>query len=108
MTSAPWTPTSPISSQKSYTNRITCLYNVSTPTSDLPTIKMLWNSVLSTPEAKYFALDISNFYLGTPMDRPEYKRIPFNPILQDIIEKYKLNDIEDNVWVYIKIVKGMY
>ena len=40
-------------------DRITCLYDVSTPTSDLPTIKILWNSVLSTPGAKYFTPDIS-------------------------------------------------
>ena len=42
------------------------------------------------------------------MDRPEYMRIPFKIIPQEIIEKYKLNDIEENGWVYIKIVKGMY
>ena len=42
------------------------------------------------------------------MDRPEYMRIPFKIIPQDIIEKYKLNDIEEKGWVYIKIVKGMY
>ena len=30
---------------------IVCLYDVSTPTSDLPMIKMLWNSVLSSPGA---------------------------------------------------------
>ena len=89
-------------------DRITCLYDVITPTSDLPTIKMLWNSVLSTPGVKYFTLDISNFYLGTPMYRPEYMRIPFKIIPQEIIEKYKLNDIEEKGWVYIKIVKVMY
>ena len=50
--------------------RIVCLYDVSTPTSNLPTIKMLWNSVLSTPGAKFFTVDTANFYLGTPMDRP--------------------------------------
>ena len=32
-------------------DRIVCLYNVSTPTADLPTIKLLWNSVISTPGA---------------------------------------------------------
>ena len=69
---------------------------------------MLWNSILSTPGAKYFTLDISNFYLGTPMDRPEYMIIPFKIIPQEIIDKYKLNDIEEKGWVYIKIVKGLY
>ena len=89
-------------------DRIVCLYDVNTPTSDLPTIKMLWKPVLSTPGAKYFTLDISNFYLGTPMDRLEYMRIPIKIILQEIIDKYKLNEIEENGWVYIKTVKGMY
>ena len=42
------------------------------------------------------------------MDRPEYTRIPIKIIPQEIIDKYKLNEIEENGWVYIKIVKGMY
>ena len=63
-------------------DRIVCPYDVSTPTSNLPTIKMLWNYVLSTPGSKFFTLDISNFYLGTPMDQPEYMRIPINIIPQ--------------------------
>ena len=59
-----------------------CLYDVSTPTADLPTIKLLWNSVLSTPGARYMTLDISNFYLGNPMARPEYMRLPLKLITQ--------------------------
>ena len=42
------------------------------------------------------------------MYRPEYMRISIKIIPQEIIEKYKLNEIEDNGWVYIKISKGMY
>ena len=52
-------------------DRIVCLQDVSAPTADVPVIKLLWNSTLSTPGAKYFTMDISNFYLGTPLDRPE-------------------------------------
>ena len=69
---------------------IVCLYNVSTPTADLPTIKMLWNSVLSTPGARYMTLDISNFYLGTPMASPKYMRLPLKLIPQEIVDEYKL------------------
>ena len=47
-------------------DRIHCNYGISTPTCSLPTIKLLWNSVLSSPKAKYFTMDISNFYLGSP------------------------------------------
>ena len=53
-------------------------------------------------------LDISNFYLGTPMDCPEYMRFPLKLITQEIIDKYKLNYIVEYGWVYLKIVKGMY
>ena len=42
-------------------DRIHCDYNISAPTCSLPTIKLLWNSVLSTPGAKYFTMDISNY-----------------------------------------------
>jgi hypothetical protein len=37
--------------------------NVGTRTADLITVKLLLNSVISTPGAKFMSLDISNFYL---------------------------------------------
>ena len=42
------------------------------------------------------------------MDRPEYMRLPIKIIPQEIINKYNLNDIVEDGWVYVKIVKGMY
>ena len=42
---------------------------VSTPTADLDTSKLLFNSVVSTPGRKYMCCDIKNFNLGTLMDR---------------------------------------
>jgi hypothetical protein len=42
--------------------------DVSTPTADMLTAKLLFNSVLSTPKAKFSCFDISNFYLNTPME----------------------------------------
>ena len=56
-------------------DRISCDYDTSAPTWDLTTIKLHWNSVLSTPDAKYATFDISNFYLGTQMPKPEYMRM---------------------------------
>ena len=85
-----------------------CLLDVSTPTCDFPTIKMLWNSVISTPGANLFTLDPSNFYLGTPMARAQYMLLPIKTIPQEIINKYNLNDIEKYGWVYAKILKGVY
>ena len=63
-------------------DRLVRIFDVSTPTCDLPTIKMLWNYVLSTPGSKFFTLDLANFYLGTPMARTQYMRLPIKTILQ--------------------------
>lgn len=83
-------------------------FDKSAPTADLPIIKLLWNSVLSTPGAKYFTMDISNFYLGTPLPRPEFMRLPVTMIPEEIMQKYDLAKIVDNGYVYCKIKKGMY
>jgi hypothetical protein len=42
---------------------------VSTPTADLSTVKLLLNSVISTPGARFATFDLKDFYLGTPMIR---------------------------------------
>jgi hypothetical protein len=81
---------------------------VSTKTADLATAKILLNSVLSTPEAKFCAFDIKDFYLNTPMDRYEYMRIPVNQIPPEIFELYNLQDLVHNGYVYVEIRKGMY
>jgi hypothetical protein len=40
----------------------------STGTAGLATAKILINSVISTPSAKFLVIDINNFYLSTPLD----------------------------------------
>ncbi len=40
---------------------------VATPTADMLVAKILFNSVVSTPGAKFMIMDISNFYLMTPL-----------------------------------------
>ena len=89
-------------------DRINYPFNVSTPTADLTTIKILWNSVLSTPEARFFGLDVANFYLGTPMKRPEFMRLQYSVIPQEIKTAYKLDKLEQDGWVYVRIDRGMY
>ena len=82
---------------------------VSTPTANLLLVKSHLNSVISTPSAKYLILDISNFYLNTPMERFEYARIPMADIPDEIITEYKLQQfVDQNDCVYIEIQKGMY
>ena len=44
----------------------------------MTTVKLHWNSVLSTPNAKYMCLDIGNFYLSATLDRYKYMKMPIN------------------------------
>ena len=81
---------------------------VSTPTADLTTVKVLINSVISTPGAKYMTIDIKDFYLGTPMERFEYVRIPVKYIPPDIMEQYNLAPLVKDGHVMAEIRKGMY
>ena len=54
-------------------------------------------------------MDLSNFYLMTPLKRPEYVKINLKDIPDEIITEYKLREMatpDGNV--YIEITKGMY
>ena len=64
--------------------------NCGTPTSDLLTIKLLLNSVISTKNAKFMTIDIKDFYLMTPMKHYEYFRMNNALFPQDIIEEFNL------------------
>jgi hypothetical protein len=82
--------------------------DVSTPTADIVTAKLLINSVISTPGAAFICADISDFYLETEMERYEYIHIPYQLIPPEIIQQYKLDALVDNGNIYIEIRKGMY
>jgi len=78
--------------------------NTSTPTTDLLTAKLHINSTISTPGAVVLDIDLANFYLNTPMADPEYMRLRLDIIPEEIIAKYKLQDLVDEEgWVYIDI-----
>jgi hypothetical protein len=75
---------------------------------DPTTAKLVLQHTLSTPEAKYMCGDITKFYLGTPMSRFEYMRLPLAIIPQEIIDAYNLMPMVHNGRVYIEIRRGMY
>jgi hypothetical protein len=77
--------------------------NVSTPTADPTTAKLVINHSLSTTNAKYMCGGIENFYLGTPMERYEYMHLPLAILPQEIIDAYNLDDIAHNGNVYVEI-----
>ena len=63
-------------------NKITCNGDVETPTAQLETAKLLFNSVTSRPNAKFMTLDLATFYLMTLMGDYEHLRIKLTDIPQ--------------------------
>ena len=82
--------------------------NVSTPTADMTTAKLIMNDTVSIPNATYHCFDIPNFYLNTPMARYEYMRIPVWAIPDCIMTQYNLLPLVHNGFVLVEIRKGMY
>jgi len=80
-----------------------------TPTADLLTVKLLLNSIVSTPHAKFMSIDIKDFYLKTPMIQYEYFRMKLDLFPADIIEEYELrNKVDANGYVHCEVRRGMY
>jgi hypothetical protein len=82
--------------------------DVSTPTADMTTAKSIFNSVISTPDARFMCTDVKDFYLNTPMAQFEYMRLPIHIIPPKIVDQYKLLPLVQDGWVYVEIRKGMY
>ena len=82
--------------------------DTSTPTTDLTTTKIHFNSVISTPNAKFTTADIENFYLNNILPESEWMKLPISIIPNEIIQQYNLHDIVSDGWVYLGILKGMY
>ena len=68
----------------------------STETAGLETTKMLLNSVVSTPNAKFACFDIGNMYLNTKLPSPEYIQIHRSMIPNEIMEEYNVEQYLDN------------
>ena len=71
----------PGKSEKNRARRTICGMNlqypgeVGTKTASLEILKIMIKSVISRPGAKLAALEISNFYLDTPMKKAEYVKM---------------------------------
>ena len=80
-----------------------------TPTADLLTVKLLFNSIISTPNAKFMSINIKDFYLCTPMKRYEYFRMKIELFPEDIIQEYNLhNKVDATGNVHCEVRRGMY
>ena len=82
--------------------------DVTTPTADIITSKLIFNSALSTKNARFMCADIANFYLNDPMDRYDYMKLALDIIPEEIIQQYNLINLEHKGFVYMVIQKVMY
>jgi hypothetical protein len=53
-------------------------------------------------------MDTTNYYFGTPLPRFEYMTMMLYRFPEEIVQKYNLNALVVDGWVYIEIRKGMY
>jgi hypothetical protein len=74
----------------------------------MSTVKLHLNAVLSTPGATYVNADIKDFYLGTPMDTPEYMYIQSTHFPPAARHRYNIAALEHNGRVLCRINKGIY
>ena len=81
---------------------------LTTRTADLTTTKIVWNSVIRTEGAKYACLDVSNFYLETPMNRYENMKMPLSIFPSWTRKQYNLDANALNGFVYWEIRKAIY
>ncbi len=90
-------------------DRINYPGKVAIPTAEMLVAKMLFNSVISTKGAHFMTMDISNFYLMTPLHRPKFICVELSDIPDEVIEEYKLREIATkNGSIYIKAKQGLY
>ena len=90
-------------------DRINIEGDFSTPTANLLTVKLPMNSIVSTSGTKCLVLDLKDFYLNTPMDRPEYLKMKLANFPDDVIAHYKLKKkVAKDGFIFCKICKGMY
>jgi hypothetical protein len=78
---------------------------VATKTADLAVTKAILNSVCSTKSALYMNMDIKKCYLGTPLERYKYVRIPVNMVAEEIMNEYNLHALVHNRYLYVEVQK---
>ena len=82
----------------------------SSPSTSILTTKIHLNSTISDARkgARYFTLDIKNFFLGSPMEYFQYARVPASIIPQEVFDEYPEMVVEADGYVYFEARKGIY
>ena len=81
--------------------------DVGAPTANLLLIKIFLNSIILTQGAKFANADLANFYLVTPLKRPEYAKMRLSDIPEEVIKEYNLHQYATPDR-YTKVTRGMY
>jgi hypothetical protein len=79
-----------------------------TPTTNLLTVKILINSIISTAGAKFMTMDIKDFYLNTPMARYKYMQLRIADMPDNVIKHCLRDKATPDGYIYCEIQKGMY
>ena len=89
-------------------DRINYPGDVSARCADMELVKILINLTISETDRKWMTMDISDFYLHSTLDRPEWIRINRRHISDAMLTKHNLWDYLVNGSVLFRIDKGMY
>jgi hypothetical protein len=90
-------------------DRINYPCEVATPTAEMLVAKMLFNSVISTKGSQFITINISDFYLMTPLHHAEFVQIKSSDVPNKVINEYKLREKSTkNGSIYIRAKRGMY
>jgi hypothetical protein len=79
------------------------------PAANILETNFLINSVISDAKkgARFMSADVKDFFLNSPMQRPEYMKVSYDHIPEDIKRKYNLDSkVTQSGHIYIKIKKG--
>jgi len=79
-----------------------------TKTADLSTAKMLFDHVISTPDAKFVTLNIKDFHLNTDMPHCECMRIPASSIPAKMMKLCNLKPLVHSGAVHVETRKAMH
>ena len=86
-------------------------FDAGSPAASLLETKILINSVVSDAKmgARFFSLDLKDFFLASPMKSPEYMRIAYKYFPDDIKKRYNIDEIvAEDKFVYVRNKKGLY
>ena len=63
---------------------------------------------MTSEDAKWSTIDLTDFYLGTPLPHPEYIRIPTSMIPERIVKFYNLTQFVNSKAIYFSVHRTHY